>query len=75
MWQREPKQTLQVHSTSAAVLDSLDPVILVLHLLFWLPRRRARRPVGSSRRIAFTWSLDVTSSGASKRPAVAAGRG
>lgn len=30
-------ETLQVHSTSAAVLDTLHPVILVVHLLFWLP--------------------------------------
>ena len=28
---------LQVDSTSAAVLDTLHPVFIVLHLLFWLP--------------------------------------
>jgi hypothetical protein len=30
-------ETVQVHSTSAAVLDTLHPVFIVLHLLFWLP--------------------------------------
>jgi hypothetical protein len=30
-------ETLQVDSTSAAVLDTLHPVFIVLHLLFWLP--------------------------------------
>ena len=30
-------ETVQVDSTSAAVLDTLHPVFLVLHLLFWLP--------------------------------------
>jgi hypothetical protein len=28
---------VQVGSTSAAVLDTLHPVFIVLHLLFWLP--------------------------------------
>jgi hypothetical protein len=28
---------VQVDSTSAAVLDTLHPVFIVLHLLFWLP--------------------------------------
>ena len=30
-------EPLQVDSTSAAVLDTLHPVFIVLHLLFWLP--------------------------------------
>lgn len=30
-------ETLRVDSTSAAVLDTLHPVFIVLHLLFWLP--------------------------------------
>jgi hypothetical protein len=30
-------EPVQVGSTSAAVLDTLHPVFLVLHLLFWLP--------------------------------------
>lgn len=30
-------ETAQVDSTSAAVLDTLHPVFIVLHLLFWLP--------------------------------------
>jgi hypothetical protein len=30
-------ETLQVDSTSAAVVDTLHPVFIVLHLLFWLP--------------------------------------
>jgi hypothetical protein len=30
-------EPLQVDSTSAAVLDTLQPVFIVLHVLFWLP--------------------------------------
>ena len=30
-------EAVQVDSTSAAVLDTLHPVFIVLHLLFWLP--------------------------------------
>jgi hypothetical protein len=57
-------EPLQVHSASAAVRDTLHPVFIVLHLLFWLPG-----PVLGARLGARAKPLDPPPPQAGVRPA------